>query len=48
MGRDLDKNLIYLEIELDNSQERSVFTTNLITTVSLKRYLIFDIQVKDS
>ena len=37
-----------LEFELDNNQAGWVSTENLITTVSLKSYLIFDVQVKDN
>ena len=39
----------HLEIKLDNNQTGQVSTENLITTaVSLKSYLIFDVQVKDN
>ena len=39
----------HLEIKLDNNQAGWVSTENLITTaVSLKSYLIFDVQVKDN
>jgi hypothetical protein len=37
-----------LKIKLDNNQAGWVSTENLITTVSLKSYLIFDVQVKDN
>ena len=35
-----------LEIKLDDNQAGCVSTENLITTVSLKSYSIFDVQVK--
>ena len=37
-----------LEIKLGDNQAGWVSTENLITTVSLKSYLIFDVQVKDN
>ena len=38
-----------LEIKLDNNNQTGwVSTEKLITTVSLKSYLIFDVQVKDN
>ena len=37
-----------LEIKLDNNQMGWVSTENLITTASLKSYLILDVQVKDN
>ena len=37
-----------LEIKLDDNQAGWVSTENLITTISLKCYLIFDVQVEDN
>ena len=48
----IEVRISHLEIKLDNNQDLRrgwVSTENLITTaVSLKSYLIFDVQVEDS